>query len=959
MKTGIFKFASLFAVLVLAMFCVLALSACDGGDDSTSPTRPGDTGTSETSASTTTSNNHTSEPSDGTSNSDDDSDDEPDACVHVPVIDVAAVSPTCTATGKASQSHCSLCNEVLSAQEVLPAYHAALSYEAPCPNCGLTATAGLYFETLWDNDNAYRVSVGTATGTEIIIPAMYNGKPVTTIAEDAFADCTDITEVWIPASVTTIEGYAFKGCTSLATISLPESVTTIGAVAFARTNLTSITIPASVTAIGSTAFDECDNLNAVYITDLAAWCEIAFANNFANPLYYAGKLYLDDALVTTLTIPAGVTTIGDYVFYGYTNLTQVTIPAGVQTIGADAFYGCKNLASPILPTGLQTIGQNAFAGCTQFTSVTIPATVTTIGENAYGGCTNLGAVYTTDIAAWCAMTFENGTANPLYYAHKLYLNDVPFGGDIPAGVTKIGQGAFTGANFTSVNIPASVTTIGNHAFEDCTKLTQVTLPSLFAGLQTIGQYAFSGCTNLRSVTLQSGLQTIGYEAFKDCKYLTSITIPASVTSIESGAFDGCYRLIEVQNRSTTLSISKGSTANGSVGYYAKHIYTEETGSKLVVEGGGLRVWYLDTTERYLVCDLASGIHRLPTVAPDDGNYAVYNYAFEGQGLISLTIPASVTAIGDYAFKGCYQLIEVQNLSALSISRGSSAHGGVAYYAKNVYTATSGSSKVETSDDEKWYWYIDGTDRLLAGYSGETASPLVLPEPRDDMGVLPYQIANYAFYGRTNLQAVTIPASVTAIGQYAFYGCTSLQSVTFAAESTLESIGGYAFYGCESLASITIPAGVARIESNTFEYCTGLQSVTFAAESTLEYIGGAAFADCKSLSSITIPASVAVISENAFSGCAGLQSVTFAAESILESIGYYAFYGCKSLTSITIPASVWSIGYETFGGCTDLQSATFAEPNGWNDDTGALDVSDAADNALLLQTSTSLFWREVL
>ena len=141
-------------------------------------------------------------------------------------------------------------------------------------------------------------------------------------------------------------------------------------------------------------------------------------------------------------------------------------------------------------------------------------------------------------------------------------------------------------------------------------------------------------------------------------------------------------------------------------------------------------------------------------------------------------------------------------------------------------------------------------------------------------------------------SITIPDSVTTIGDHAFYGCGSLTSITIG--NSVTSIGFYAFCNCSSLTSITIPDSVTSI-------------------------GEWAFADCSSLTSITIPNSVTSIGRNAFYDCSSLTSITI--PDSVTSIGDYAFSNCSSLTSITIPDSVTSIGSYTFAYCSGVRSIT--------------------------------------
>ncbi len=207
----------------------------------------------------------------------------------------------------------------------------------------------------------------------------------------------------------------------------------------------------------------------------------------------------------------------------------------------------------------------------------------------------------------------------------------------------------------SVTIENGVTGIGERAFRHCTGLTSITIPD---GMTYIGDAAFSGCTGLTSITIPDGMTYIGSSAFYGCTGLTSITIPDSGPYIRDYAFEGCYKLVEVYNL-PNLNITKGSAYYGYAGYYALNIYTsKDEPSKLWTDDNGY-IFYEDGDNCYLMG--YTGTERALTLPANchGKNYKIYQYAFLSCAeLTSITIPDSVTSIGDDAFSGCTNIKSV-------------------------------------------------------------------------------------------------------------------------------------------------------------------------------------------------------------------------------------------------------------------------------------------------------------
>ena len=291
----------------------------------------------------------------------------------------------------------------------------------------------------------------------------------------------------------------------------------------------------------------------------------------------------------------------------------------------------------------------------------------------------------------------------------------------------------------------------------------------------------------------------------------------------------------------------------------------------------------------------SGAVTIPaTVTYNGTSYSVTtigNYAFRGcTELIIITIPESITTIGSYAFDKCTGLaaVRITNLSAWCKIYFSDSNP--LYYAKNLYL------------------------------NGEKVTNLVIP---NDIT----RIKQYAFYGCTGLTSVTIPNSVTTIGENAFRGCSGLTSVTI--PNSVTAIGESAFNRCTELTSVTIPNSVTTIGRSAFYDCTGLASVTIP--NSVTSIGNNAFNSCSGLTAVHI-SDLSAWCKIDFAGSIsnplyyakklylnGEEVTNLVIPNDITRIKQYAFFGCTGLTSVTIPNSVTTIGNDAFGYCSGLTS----------------------------------------
>lgn len=621
----------------------------------------------------------------------------------------------------------------------------------------------------------------------------------------------------------------------------------------------------------------------------------------------------------------------------------------VTEIGDGAFSGLYEIASVTVPEGVTSIGDGAFDSCWGLMSMTVPKSVTSIGKEAFYCCYKL--VEVCDLSSLEIEVGSEDNGHIGYYARNVYTdtdgesklrtdgNGYVFYGD-DDGCYLIG---YTGSD-TALTLPDSCDGkaygIYECAFAYFRELKSVVIPE---GVNDIGRSAFQYCDRLMSASIPEGVQKIGRNAFYECESLVNVTVPSSVTAIGDYAFEYCYKLVEVYDRSS-LSITKGSSSNGRIGYYALNVYTDTNGaSKLHTDGDGY-MFYTDGDLCYLVgytgADTALSL-------PDDcdgKDYKIYKYAFykcsditsvvisdgvtgiekaafeDCSSLTSVTVSGSVKSIDDYAFGRCFMLAEVYDLSDLGITKGASGNGGIGIYAFDVYDDAGAESKLRTDGDG--YVFFEGDDGCyLIGYTG-ASKELTLP---DGCGGKNYSINKYAFAWRTDITGIAIPNKVTGIGEYAFALCYGLGSVSV--PDSVTDMGDCVFYNCGRLTSAVIGNGVTRIGEDAFYGCGNLESLTIGDGVT--EIDGSAFDDCGSIEALTVSqgnskyhsSGNCIIETESRTLVLGCNSSVIPDDGTVTCIGERAFCGCDKITSITVPDCITSIGSGAFGGCSALESIT--------------------------------------
>ena len=494
-----------------------------------------------------------------------------------------------------------------------------------CTNCSYKCKSdGLSFELSTDNSSYVCTGLGTFNGKILIIPAEYDGKPVTKIEDDAFKNSTDITDVFIPDSVTEVGFNAFGGCSNLSKMVLPfvgayadgggdENIGYIfGADGYERQGrklpsaLKTVVLSDITTKIGDYSFYGCSSL-------------------------------------TSITIPDSVTSIGGGAFRDCSSLTSITIPDGMISVGDYAFYGCGSLKNIIIPNSVTGIGKYAFYNSSSLTSITIPDRVTSIGKGAFLNCRSLTSINVNPNnknykAIDGNLYSKDGETLILYAMGK---TDKSF--EIPDSVTSIGDYALYGcSSLTSVTIGNSVTGIGNSAFEGCSSLQFNRYDNgLYLGNETNKYLALikPKRQGVKNITINDECKIITGGAFSDCSSLTSVTIGNSVTSIGERAFAFCSSLYKIYYNGT---VNDWVQIDG-LGYLMSNV------SSLYINGELLTEVVIDTANEIKSCAFFA-CSKLTSITISDSVTSIGDCAFAWcTSLTSIIIPDSVTSIGRSVF----------------------------------------------------------------------------------------------------------------------------------------------------------------------------------------------------------------------------------------------------------------------------------------------------------------------
>lgn len=579
---------------------------------------------------------------------------------------------------------------------------------------------GIWYN-IYDYFDFAEVTFGTSKYFGVItIPATIENEgknySVTSIGDNAFADCPNLISVKIPNCITSIGNQSFSGCGKLENVEIPNSVEIIGALSFSNcSGIKKIEIPNSVKTVGDGIFSGCKELTSIVLSE-------------------------------------NITQISNSMFSDCVSLNSITLPDNVVSIAGNAFKNCVQLSDISIPNNVTSIDFHAFDGCTSLSTIIIPKNVINIGPDPFAGCSNLVSVVFEDgDKDLNVFSTSSNTLFPTSPIKELYLGRnityqvpyTPFKGlktleslTIGKEVTSIQAYEFSGCdNLSSLVIPNSVKKIETSAFSghltsiiiedgntelfmNAGALSNNSLQTLYLG-RNISCYnseyePFRGDENLKEVTVGSNVTSINKCAFYDCKELTtfnigknvtsigegafwncskmsSLYIPASVVTIGSGAFSGCDQLniIKIEDLETWCNISN--PVNG--------ISNRPQSYKLFIKDEEIKNLYIPQSVKKISKDAFNGCTSITSVIIPEGVEVLENDAFSGcENITKVTIPSTMNSWGQRIFNGCTNLTDVycymNNIAPTSSNMfaKTNVENGTLYVPQNVveeYKATSG------------------------------------------------------------------------------------------------------------------------------------------------------------------------------------------------------------------------------------------------------------------------------
>jgi sorbitol-specific phosphotransferase system component IIA len=864
---------------------------------------------------------------------------------------------------------------------------------------------------------------GNTTDADLIIPSVVPGTnmKVTAIDKSAFNSNSSLVNLTIPEGVVTIGAYAFQKCSKLQTVILPSTLKSLGDKAFDQCG--SIATIVSGIANNNLFVINTDVFSSTIFPIATLYVPIGSGSaykgkdgwsNFTN-IIEGEKLQktIDDMTYIYLTGPktaalmSTTTSKADVVIPGTITIGKTKYT--VTSIDGSAFKNNKTIVNLTISENIKTIGAYAFQGCTTLKRVELPSTLVNIGEKAFDGdwklvhvCSKIKVPFDIDESVFsnykAALYLPDGTLssyqtkggwNKFTTIYQGYLVDELISDGMTFICLKNGEGetATTNAILTNasvsssyVSIPSSlqignvsykVTTIGNSAFNNNSKLVNLTLSE---NISTIEDNAFANCLSISVVTSMIK-EPSGFNDNVFSAYTATLYVPESTRSKYQAAkgWKNFATILEGERNETTTE--DGMTYIYATGDKTATLVKVASVDKNITVHGTFKVGAVTYKVTAIDKSVFKDKKTIVSLKIEENVKSIGANAFQNcANLEKIELPSTLTEIGEYAFDNCTRLSHIISRVKSPFPINGNVFAESIYPTAKLYVPTVTSADYKTTagwenfknilvgdmkeviQDDITYYCVQGPNIATLVKASTSATEVTIPATVKD-GDITYQVTDigaYAFSGIGSLKKLTISKGVKSIGTGAFQNCSNLEKVVL--PESLSSIDDYAFDKCNRLtlvmsnsetpveisdnvfsaytAKLNVPVGSADLYRNadgwkqfstilegdmleaevngmTYTYVTGPRTATLTKGVTEE-------TDLTIQATITIGGveyTVTEIGESAFANTSSIVNLTISGG--IESIGANAFRNCAYLTKVELPSSLTSISSSAFNKCDRL------------------------------------------
>lgn len=605
-------------------------------------------------------------------------------------------------------------------------------------------------------------------------------------------------------------------------------------------------------------------------------------------------------------------------------VTSITLPNSITTIDSRAFLGCSEIVNFVVPSKLQKIGDYAFANCSSITSYDLPKTLLQIGVGAFDGNVNMIQLTFNSVAAPTiadGSIFAGTTSNlkvrvPVggkasyvsnlsnrSFAENTYMYGLT--GTTPIAIYKdnifryIYYIDILNSSGGSSNPPT-----GRVQVYQTQNFSVTFTPSSGNRIEAI--YVDSSDENLMSVA-EGDSQTYVFQNIQN-SHLIEAVYSKMYVRLDINGGTGKQPLVEYNDDKSQFKINNNiePTKSGKEFYY----YSTNKDDNERGQNGtryDLGLWY-----------------DLPSTTASTTLYAIYltptSYTTTSQYVV---VPKNVSAISGSSSKNIFGSSSDSTLKYITLHRNTTTIGSYALYGCKTLTGISHSDGVVALGGYAMAGCVELVKYRFAPYTQSVgnnafASDTKLGSVTNFENTKVSQVAQNVFSQCSSLISISLPNTITAIGDRAFEGCSKLTSMDLSKTKTT-TIGTSAFASCGNLGTIILPTTLTIIGTSAFKDDTNLRSVQNLEKTIVSIINKNAFLECKNLSSVKLPQTLSTLGESAFEGCSNLTAVSGFENTAVKILEARTFANCSNLSTLSLARGLTEIRTEALIGCSILRN----------------------------------------